>query len=63
LDHRRRGRRALTFAEVTFPAGAQAEPVVGPDATVYTVAIDRELNARKFIRPDLGDFGNRLVGT
>ena len=48
---------------MTFPAGAQLEPVAGPDTTVYTVAIDRELNARKFIRPDLCDFGNRLVGT
>ena len=31
--------------------------------SVYTAAVDRELNARKFILPGLGDFGDRLFGT
>jgi uracil phosphoribosyltransferase len=30
---------------------------------VFTPAVDRELNARKFILPGLGDFGDRLYGT
>jgi uracil phosphoribosyltransferase len=30
---------------------------------VYTAALDRELNSRKFILPGLGDFGDRLFGT
>ena len=34
-----------------------------PDAIVYTAALDRELNARKYILPGLGDFGDRLFGT
>jgi len=33
------------------------------DAIVYTAALDRELNAKKYILPGLGDFGDRLFGT
>ncbi len=41
---------------------AHLESVV-PDAIVYTAALDRELNDRKYILPGLGDFGDRLFGT
>jgi uracil phosphoribosyltransferase len=34
-----------------------------PDTVIVTPAIDRELNAQKFIVPGLGDFGDRLYGT
>ena len=34
-----------------------------PDVVIYTPAVDRELNERKFIVPGLGDFGDRLYGT
>ncbi len=34
-----------------------------PDVTIYTAAIDRELNAQKYILPGLGDYGDRLFGT
>ena len=34
-----------------------------PSLPIYTAAIDRELNAQKFILPGLGDFGDRLYGT
>jgi uracil phosphoribosyltransferase len=30
---------------------------------IHTAALDRELNARKYILPGLGDFGDRLYGT
>ena len=33
------------------------------DVRILTPAIDRELNAVKFIVPGLGDFGDRLYGT
>ena len=33
------------------------------DAEVYTAALDRGLNERKYILPGLGDFGDRLFGT
>lgn len=34
-----------------------------PGLPVYAAAVDRELNARKFILPGVGDFGDRLYGT
>jgi uracil phosphoribosyltransferase len=30
---------------------------------IYTPALDEGLNAKKFIVPGLGDFGDRLFGT
>lgn len=34
-----------------------------PDVSMYTPAIDSHLDARKYIVPGLGDFGDRLYGT
>ena len=34
-----------------------------PGLTIYTAAIDASLDARKFIVPGLGDYGDRLYGT
>ena len=34
-----------------------------PDASIYTAAVDPELNDRAFIVPGLGDAGDRLYGT
>jgi uracil phosphoribosyltransferase len=34
-----------------------------PDVTIYTAAIDRQLNERGFILPGLGDAGDRMYGT
>ncbi len=34
-----------------------------PDIHIFTPAVDEELDARKFIVPGLGDFGDRLYGT
>lgn len=34
-----------------------------PTLPVYTAALDRELNAQKYIMPGLGDFGDRLYAT
>jgi uracil phosphoribosyltransferase len=34
-----------------------------PDVPVFTPALDERLNARKYIVPGLGDFGDRLYGT
>jgi uracil phosphoribosyltransferase len=34
-----------------------------PEAEVFTAALDRQLNDRKYILPGLGDFGDRLFGT
>ncbi len=55
--------RIRLLSIVAAPEGvAQIEKAV-PDATVYTAALDRELNAKKYILPGLGDFGDRLYGT
>src|SRR5262245_42753875 len=48
---------------VAAPEGQAPSRTAAPDALVYTASIDRELNARKFILPGLGDFGDRLFGT
>jgi uracil phosphoribosyltransferase len=34
-----------------------------PDVPIFTAALDRELDAKKYILPGLGDFGDRLYGT
>jgi uracil phosphoribosyltransferase len=34
-----------------------------PDVTVYTAALDRQLDANGYILPGLGDAGDRLFGT
>jgi uracil phosphoribosyltransferase len=56
-----RGVRYLSI--VAAPEGIALLRSAVPDAVVYTAAIDRELSARKFILPGLGDFGDRLFGT
>jgi uracil phosphoribosyltransferase len=56
-----RGVRLLCV--VAAPEGVRHLEEACPDAEVYTAALDRELNARKFILPGLGDFGDRLFGT
>jgi uracil phosphoribosyltransferase len=48
---------------VAAPEGVAAVERRYPKVDVYTPVIDRELNARKFIVPGLGDFGDRLYGT
>ena len=48
---------------VAAPEGIAAVERVHPDTRIYTPAIDRQLNDRKFILPGLGDFGDRLYGT
>jgi uracil phosphoribosyltransferase len=34
-----------------------------PNLPIFTAALDREMNAQKYILPGLGDFGDRLYGT
>jgi len=48
---------------VAAPEGVQALERAHPDVAVFSSALDRELNGRKFIVPGLGDFGDRLYGT
>lgn len=48
---------------VAAPEGIAAVETAHPVVHVYTPAIDRGLDAHKFILPGLGDFGDRLYGT
>jgi len=58
------GARNLRLAcIVAAPEGIAAIEGRHPGVDIYTPAVDRALNARKFILPGLGDFGDRLYGT
>ena len=48
---------------VSSPEGVAAVEKGHPGTVIHTAALDRELNARKYILPGLGDFGDRLYGT
>ena len=45
------------------PEGIDAFTEVHPDVPVFTGAIDRELDDNGYIRPGLGDAGDRFYGT
>ena len=48
---------------LTVPEGLAVLQDRHPDVTVYTAAIDRQLDEHGYIRPGLGDAGDRLYGT
>jgi uracil phosphoribosyltransferase len=48
---------------LTVPEGLAVMTQEHPDVTVYTAAIDRQLDDHGYIRPGLGDAGDRLYGT
>jgi uracil phosphoribosyltransferase len=56
-------RAARMICIVAAPEGIALVEHHHPDVEIYTPAIDRGLNAHKFILPGLGDFGDRLYGT
>lgn len=58
------GARHITMiCIVAAPEGVAAVEQAHPDVPIFSPVVDRELNARKFIVPGLGDFGDRLYGT
>ena len=48
---------------VAAPEGLQALEAAHPDIEVYVAAIDERLDDNAYIRPGLGDAGDRLFGT
>jgi uracil phosphoribosyltransferase len=48
---------------VAAPEGLAAFEAVHPDVPVWCATIDRGLDERSYIRPGLGDAGDRLYGT
>ena len=48
---------------VCAPEGVAAVAAAHPDVAIWTAALDRELDERGYIRPGLGDAGDRVFGT
>jgi uracil phosphoribosyltransferase len=48
---------------VSAPEGVAAVQEAHPDVPIWTAALDRELDEHRFIRPGLGDAGDRVFGT
>ncbi len=48
---------------VSAPEGVAEVEQHHPGTVIHTAALDRALDARKYILPGLGDFGDRLYGT
>ena len=48
---------------VAAPPGVRRVHAEHPDVMVYAAALDRELDGNAYIRPGLGDAGDRVFGT
>lgn len=48
---------------IAAPEGAQNVYRHHPDVQIHVAALDRELDGNRYIRPGLGDAGDRLFGT
>jgi uracil phosphoribosyltransferase len=48
---------------VAAPEGVSALNKAHPDVRIFTASLDRELDANAYIRPGLGDAGDRIFGT
>jgi uracil phosphoribosyltransferase len=58
------GARSIRFlCIVAAPPGVERMLRAHPDVPVYAAALDRELNAKGYILPGLGDAGDRIFGT
>jgi len=56
-------KRIIMLCVVAAPEGVALLNARFPDLHIYTAALDDGLDARKYILPGLGDFGDRLYGT
>jgi len=55
--------RVILLCIVAAPEGVARLEGAFPSLHIFTASLDRELNAKKYILPGLGDFGDRLYGT
>jgi uracil phosphoribosyltransferase len=61
---KRAGARRIHFTcLVAAPEGVAALREVHPDVEIVTAAVDRCLDGNGYIRPGLGDAGDRIFGT
>jgi uracil phosphoribosyltransferase len=56
-------RRLRLICLVAAPEGVEAVREVHPDVSIWTAALDRQRDERGYIRPGLGDAGDRVFGT
>jgi uracil phosphoribosyltransferase len=65
LNHlKRAGARQLELVcLVAAPQGVTAVQQAHPEVRIWTAAVDRELDENAYIRPGLGDAGDRVFGT
>ena len=56
-------RRLALVCLVVAPEGLAAVEEHHPDVPIWTAAVDRELDENAYIRPGLGDAGDRVFGT
>jgi uracil phosphoribosyltransferase len=57
------GKELAFLCIVASPEGVATLQKAHPDVAIHAGALDRALNAKKYILPGLGDFGDRLYGT
>jgi uracil phosphoribosyltransferase len=61
---KRAGARRIAFVcLVAAPEGVKALHAAHPEVPIMTAALDRELDDNGYIRPGLGDAGDRIFGT
>jgi uracil phosphoribosyltransferase len=61
---KRAGGKRITFVcLVAAPEGVDALRSAHPEVPILTAALDRELDGNGYIRPGLGDAGDRIFGT
>jgi uracil phosphoribosyltransferase len=61
---KRAGARRISFVcLVAAPEGVAALHAAHPEVPILTAALDRELDGNGYIRPGLGDAGDRIFGT
>jgi uracil phosphoribosyltransferase len=59
-----RGARSIVFLGlIAAPEGVDRMAREHPDVPIYIARLDRELDENMYIRPGLGDAGDRLFGT
>jgi len=59
-----RGAKSIVFLGlIAAPEGVQRMAEEHPDVPIYIARLDRQLDENKYIRPGLGDAGDRLFGT
>ena len=65
INHlKQRGAKRVRFVcLVAAPAGVERLQRLHPDVEIYAASLDRELDENAYIRPGLGDAGDRSFGT